>query len=307
VLDQICRDYEGWVAPVEWHVVSGYPLHCPEGRAKERLYPPPYSGGYATPWLWVDGKNRGYNYSAWAGYVSNQILEPSDVSLTHVGTTYDPATRNGQVQVECYNAGLDTIDAAVQVVITEDSCYYVGPNGDPWHNHVCRDYVPDQYGTPVTLAGGASDTVTVPYSLQPAWVEEKVKLVVYLQNMTVQPDSSMPCYQGSVGDVLSFVGVEESKLLAARDLRVQVSPNPCRTGCQFSLSGAAVHGARIAVYAPDGRLIRVLSLSQPLTPNPNSLSWDRTDVTGSTVPRGVYLYRVNAGTATAEGKLVVTD
>jgi hypothetical protein len=296
VLDQICVNYEGQVAPVEWHIVSGYPLFSAEGNTKMRMYPPPYQGGFATPWLWVDGKSRGYSYNQWAGYVANQISVPSDVSLTHVGTNYSPATRTGQVQVECYNGGSDSIDAALQVVITEDSLHYTGPNGDPIHNHVCRDYVPNQNGTPVTLAAGARDTITVSYELQPAWVEENVNLVVYLQNMTTQPDSSKPCYQGAFGGVLSFVGVEESKLLAARDLRVSVSPNPCRTGCEFALSGAAAHGAQITVYTPDGRLVSSLQTAV------NRASWSRAGVS-----RGIYLYRVNAGTATAEGKLVVAD
>jgi hypothetical protein len=182
-------------------------------------------------------------------------------------------------------------------VITEDSLYYTGPNGDPLHNNVCRDYVPNQNGTTLTLGPGARDTVTVSYALQPSWVEDKVKLVVYLQNMTVQSDSSMPCYQGVVANVLDFaVGVEESKLLAARDLRVQVSPNPCRTGCEFTLSGAAARGARIAVYSPDGRLVSNVQTAG------NRASWSRAGLS-----RGIYLYRVNAGTATAEGKLVVTD
>jgi hypothetical protein len=296
VLDQISRDYAGYVAPVEWHIVSSYPLYNAEGNAKMRMYPPPYQGGYATPWLWVDGKSRGYIYTAWAGYVSNQILVPSDVSLAHVGTSYNPATRNGEVVMECLNGGTTEITAALQVVITEDSLHYTGPNGDPIHNHVCRDYVPNQNGTTVTIPAGAADTVTVAYSLQPSWVEENVKIVTYLQNMTTQPDSSKPCYQGAIGGVLSFVGVEETKLLAARDLRVSVSPNPCRTGCEFLLSGAAAHGARITVYTPDGRLVSSLQTAA------NRASWSRTGVS-----RGIYLYRVNAGTATAEGKLIVAD
>ncbi|MCX6843123.1 MAG: Omp28-related outer membrane protein [candidate division WOR-3 bacterium] len=296
MLDQISQNYAGSVAPVEWHIVSSYPLYNAEGNSKMRMYPPPYQGGFATPWLWVDGKSRGYSYNQWAGYVVSQISVPSDVSITHVGTTYDPALRNGQVQVECYNGGSDPIDAALQVVITEDSLHYTGPNGDPIHNHVCRDYVPNQAGTPATLAAGARDTITVSYALQSGWVEENVKLVVYLQNMTTQPDSSKPCYQSAIGGVLSFTGVEESKLLAARDLRVSVSPNPCRTGCEFTLSGAAAHGARIAVYTPDGRLVSSLQTAA------NRAAWSRAGVS-----RGIYLYRVNAGTATAEGKLVVTD
>jgi hypothetical protein len=288
----------GIIAHVEWHTVASYLPYNAEGRAKWFLYPPPYQGGYATPWLWVDGKSRGYQYSSWSNYIYDQILVPSDVSLTHVGTTYNPATRTGQVQVECYNAGtIPIISAALQVAITEDSIHYTGPNGDSIHNDVCRDYVPNQSGTTLTLGPGATDTVTVTYSLDSSWVEAKVKLVVYLQNMTAQADSSMPCYQGVVGNVLDFVpGVEESKLLAARDLRVSVSPNPCRTGCEFTLSGAAARGAQITVYTPDGRLVSSLQTAA------NRVSWSRAGVS-----RGIYLYRVNAGTATAEGKLVVAD
>lgn len=298
MLDQVCEANPGRVARVEWHIGASYPLYNAEARAKWYLYPPPYNGGYATPWLWVDGRNRSYIYSAWENYIYDQMLVPSDVSLTHVGTTYDPVLRNGQVRVECYNAGaIPIIGAALQVVITEDSLYYTGPNGDPLHNGVCRDYVPNQNGTTLTLGPGATDTVVVPYSLDPSWVEKNVKLVVYLQNMTQQPDSSKPCYQGLTGNVLDFVaGVEESKLLTARDLRVQVSPNPCRAGCEFTLSGAAARGARIAVYSPDGRLVSNVQTAG------NRASWSRNGVS-----RGIYLYRVTSGTATAQGNLVVTD
>jgi hypothetical protein len=297
VLDQISRDYDGWVAPVEWHTVSSYPLYNAEGNAKWHLYPPPYQGGYATPWIWVDGKSRGYIYNQWAGYVSNQILVPTDVSMAHVGTWYNPSTRAGEVAVECYNGGTTQIDAALQFAITEDSLHYTGPNGDPIHNHVCRDYVPNQNGTPVTLGAGMTDTITVAYSLQPSWVEENIRLVVYLQNMTTQPDSSKPCLQSKATHVLDFTGVEEQKLLQSRDLSVQVSPNPCRTGCRFAISGAAAREGSVTIYTPDGRLVSRLATER------GQATWNRTEAT----PRGIYLYRVNAGTATSEGKLVVTD
>jgi hypothetical protein len=296
MLDKISQDYAGRVAPVQWNMVYGLPLYSAEGWSKWWTYPPPYGGGYVTPWLWVDGKSRGSDYSAWTGYVSDQLLVPSDVRLTHVGTTYYPATRAGQVQVECYNGGLTAIDAALQVVITEDSCYYLGSNGDPWHNHVCRDYLPDHHGTPVTLAAGAADTVTLSYSLDTAWVEDNVKLVAYLQNMTPQSDSSMPCYQGAVGNVLSFVGVEEQKRPEMPGLSASVSPNPCRTACEFTLSGAGAHSARIALYSSDGRLVSNVQSSG------NRAMWSR-----GALSRGIYPYRITSGTANVKGKLVVAD
>ncbi len=294
MLDGISQNYPDRVARVEWHAATGYPLYNAKAKAKWFLYAPEGSSYYYAT-LYADGKNQYRSYSSWAAYVAGRLLVPTDVSLTHIGTTYDPDTRTGQVQVECYNSGVDQIDAALQFAITEDSLRYTGPNGDPMHNGVCRDYVPSQYGTPVTLPGGGYDTVTVSYELQPSWVEENVKLVLYLQKTTRQGDT-LATYQGLVGNVLNFTGVEESKLLAARDLRVSVSPNPCRTGCEFTLSGAAAHGARISVYTPDGRLVSSLQTAA------NRASWSRAGVS-----RGIYLYRVNAGTATAEGKLVVTD
>lgn len=297
MLDQISQNYPGQVAHIEWHVNSGYPtLYCAEALAKWFVYPNE-GGYYYYGTLYADGKSQYRNSGSWATYVANRNLVPSDVSLTHVGTTYNPSLRTGQVQVECYNGGSDSISAALQVVITEDSIHpYAGGNGDTLHNGVCRDYVPTQTGTPVELAAGATDTVTVPYSLDASWVEENVKLVVYLQKTGLEADT-LATYQGRSDSVLSFVaGVEESKLLAARDLRVAVSPNPCRTGCEFTLSGAAAHGARITVYAPDGRLVSSLQTAA------NRASWSRAGVS-----RGIYLYRVNAGTATAEGKLVVAD
>jgi hypothetical protein len=293
LLDSIAASLPRIIAPVEWHVSYLYPLYCAEGVAKWELYP---GGGQGTPWLYVDGVDRGYDYHSWPGYITNEMTVRSDVAITHIGTTYDSVSRSGQVQVECYNSSANSIDAAVQFVITEDSCYYVGPNGDPWHNHVCRDYVPNQNGTSVTLAAGAADTVTLSYSLAPAWVQDKVNLVLYLQNMNAQPDSSMPCYQGIASNVMELTGIEESRLFSTGDLRVQVGPNPCRTGCEFTLSGAAAHGARIAVYSPDGRLVSSVQTAG------NRASWSRNGVS-----RGVYLYRVTSGTATAQGKLVVTD
>lgn len=286
------------VARVEWHVNNTYPLYSAEANAKWHLYPPPYQGGYATPWLWVDGRNCGYQYNTWENYVYSEMSESSTVSLTHVGTTYDSTTRSGQLKVEVHNADTIAINGtALQFAITEDSIHYTGTNHDSIHNGVLRDYVPNQNGTALTLGPGATDTVTLSYSLQSSWNESKVKLVVYLQNMTVQSDSSMPCYQGSSASVLDFLtGVAESRLPVAHDIRVSVSPNPCRSGCEFAVSGAGANGARVTVYTPDGRLVSGIHTVA------GSAFWNRAGLS-----RGVYLYRVNAGTATAEGKLVVTD
>jgi hypothetical protein len=260
------------------------------------------NNGYYFPWLWADGKSCNWIPYGWRDSVVRHMADTSVVQLAHVGTTYDPLTRSGEVRVECYNNSADPITAALQIAITEDSIYYPSPNGDTWHNHVFRDYVPGIYGTPLTIPAGGYDTAFQAFTIDTSWVEARCKLVVWLQNMTVQPDSTMPCYQGLQTRLLDFTAVAEPGMPQSSRFTVRVSPNPCRTGCRFTLSGAGASGARIALYAPDGRLVSVLSAPSSLLPTPYSLSWSR-----SGLPRGIYLYRVNAGTATAEGKLVVTD
>jgi hypothetical protein len=305
-VDRICIDYAGYVAAVEWHTDAAFPLHSPEGRAKWFLYPPPYNGGYATPWAWIDGKSRGYQYTTWAGYVGAQTLVPTDISMVLSGT-YDSAANAGTVQAVLFNSGMMPVDAALQVVITEDSLNYTGPNGDPWHNHVCRDYVPNQNGTPVSIPSAGYDTVELAYTTNPAWRKQFLKVVAYVQNMTTQPDSSKPVLQGGSAPLLSFVGVEEPRVPASfyANVTARVGPNPCRSQAEFRLTGPAGKDCRLGIYSPDDRLVRTLAGS--FGSGATDLVWDRTDAEGQRVARGVYSYRVTATGTSATGKLVLAD
>ncbi|UCG44134.1 MAG: Omp28-related outer membrane protein [candidate division WOR-3 bacterium] len=305
-MDQIVINNPGRVAAIEWHISGSYPLYNAEGRGKMYRYPPPYNGGYATPWAWIDGKQRGYQYYNWSGYVSQQLEVPADVGVNLSGS-YDPTSRQGEVTAEFVNETGSPLQAVAFAAITEDSLYYQGPNGDPWHNHVCRDYLPDQYGTTVDLSATGSDTVVLPYDIRYDWNPEKCRIVVYLQNMTMQPDSSLPVYQGAETPVMDLVGVEEQEPERQRifGFGLSVSPNPV-TEIGFFRFQAPV-GSRYAldVFAADGRLVR--SLSGDVTGADMSAAWDRRDDAGQRVARGIYAYRLRAGAGTSSGKLVVAD
>jgi len=283
---------------IEWHINSGYPLYNAEGRSKWRAYPPPYNGGYATPWAWVDGKSRSYQYSQWATYVYQQLTVPSDVQLA-IGGTYDPGSRAGTAVIEMLNSSASAISATAQVVITEDSIYYAGPNGDPWHNHVCRDYVPDYNGTLVTIPASGADTLTIPYALDPGWNQDRCNVVVYVHKTDVQPDSSRPVYNGAIVKVMTMTGTAEPP--ARREPRMTVScrPNPFRTRTVFSVSAAANTPYRLSVYSADGGLVRE---SVGTLPDRGELEWN-----AAGLPRGVYAYRLTTGAGTAQGKLVLLD
>jgi hypothetical protein len=292
---------------VQWHVSSSYPQYCAEARSKWFQYPPPYNGSYATPWAWIDGRNRSYVYTQWAGYVTSQQAVASDIRMEMTGD-YSPATRQGTLTAVLFNSGMMPLNAALQVAITEDSINYTGPNGDPWHNHVCRDYVPNQNGTAVSIPSGGYDTVTVSYTLLPAWRESFVKVVAYVQSTTTVPsDSSRPVYQGGSAPVLSFVGIAEPRVPRSfyDNVTVTAGPNPCRTDAQFSFTGKPGQGYRLSIFAPDGRLVR--EFSGAIGAGRNRLVWDRRDAGGTAAARGVYGYRLVSTGCSASGKLVLTD
>lgn len=305
MLDQIVAQNPGRLATVQWNANSSYPLYRREAWDKWHLYPPPMNNGYYYPWLWVDGASRGYNYNTWPAAVAAALAVPTDVGLSIAGTTYDPFVRTGVVRAECHNGSADTIVAALQVVVTEDSLIYRGPNGDSIHNHVCRDYVPTHLGTPITLAPGATDTVSVPFALDSLYRAEFCDLVVWLQSMTVQPDSSMPCWQGASANVLDYVGVaEEPAGAVSRTRLLAAEPGVFRAQTALRFTLAAERPVSLQVHDLTGRVVRTVCASS-LKRGAYSFAWDGTDAGGRSLAEGVYLVRLTAGDYAATGKLTL--
>jgi hypothetical protein len=288
---------------MEWHLRSGYPCYLAEASRKMRLYPPPQNGLYYTPWLWLDGRQRGSGYSSWASYVAAQLVVPADIAIAITGS-YNPGAREGEAVIEFTNPLAESLSATANVVIIEDSVYYSAPNGDPWHNHVCRDFIPDEYGTVVTLPGMGSDTLVVPYVIDPAWNDAFCKVLVFLQSTEVQTDSTRPVYQGGEVQVLALTGANEPPQPRSA-LDASCGPNPARDRAGFRFQAEPGTRYALGLFSPDGRLVR--ELSGVSRAGLVELEWNRTDADGNRVRRGVYAWRLTAGGAAATGKLVLTD
>ncbi|HDQ98801.1 MAG TPA: hypothetical protein ENN51_00740 [candidate division WOR-3 bacterium] len=301
-MDQIVLDFPGRIAAIEWHINASYPLYSAEARTRFRSYPPPYNGGYATPWAWIDGKSRGYQYSSWSSWAQYQMAIPAEYGIGLTGS-YTPGAGSGELAIELTNPTSSPVTADLFVVITEDSIYYSAPNGDPWHNHVCRQFATGVSGTSVTIPAMTTDTVIQNFAIESGWVEERCNLVAYLQTPDVQPDSSRPIHQGAIIRLLELTGIAEREPVRPR-LAVTAGPNPVRDRAELHFNARPGSSWRLAVYSSTGR--RVASL-QGIANGKDIVTWNRRDESGSRVPAGVYGWRLTVDGRTAQGKLVTTD
>jgi len=88
------------------------------------------------------------------------------------------------------------------------------------------------------------------------------------------------------------------------DFEVRPNPTSGRACLTLRLDGASA--VRVAVYAPDGRLVRDL-FRERLGPGIHDIEWDGLDSRGAAVAPGVYLCRTKTDGGTRCRRLVVTD
>lgn len=227
------------------------------------------------------------------------MAQPSPITQTITGT-YNPTTRQYSISSTFRNDSTAAITALVYFVVTEDSIYYAAANGDLWHNHVARDYVPNQSGTSVTIAPGDSVTQTRACSLKVAWNADRCVMISWIQasgtrnvfQAGIQPITTLP---------VGIVEMQESEGVPART--VTVSPNPCVTGTRFRFSARSEEEYAIDLYDASGRLVR--RMAGVCSATGETVTWDRRDDSGVPVRAGVYFYRVNAGGLRESGKIVV--
>ncbi len=288
------------------HVASSDSFYCAEAVQRMYYYPPPhyYNGNwlYVSPWLWFDGDpHGGYDYTQWESKILGRMSQPAPVTITMAGY-YNPGSRNGVVEATFRNDSTDTIAGRVILVITEDSLYYSVSNGDQWHNHVARDYLPTSSGQRVNIPAGDSVTVTQVFTIQSDWNPGKCDIITWIQNDSIQADSTKEIWQGGVIKVVAL-GIEEERVDQNQIQRINPVPNPFLEKTRFSFCLPAGVGYRITIYDVSGRHIRRL---KGLSSGDRELvTWNRKDDAGSRVGSGVYLYTFESDIINTSGKLIV--
>ena len=288
------------------HCNSSYPQYNAEAVQRYHYYTPPYGGGYATPWLWYDGNYRAaYTYQTWRSKLVTKMSQPAYCTVTKWGY-YNPARDSGygRIYVKYHNDSTGTMRGRIRFCLTEDSIYYVGPNGDAWHNGVARDYLPDTGGTLATL--GPSDSITTyrDFYIKNAWVANRCKIVFWFQKDSLYADSSKRVYQAGVQKVTNLpVGIEETTSPEQSTSMVTLAPNPCRDAATFRFQVPIGTGYKIRIFDVSGRCVRTMTgVSRSSV---ETYAWNLRTEQGRKVNAGVYLYKFESAYLNASGKIVV--
>jgi hypothetical protein len=222
-------------------------------------YPPPDNGNYSYPWLWFDGNpHGGWVDSSWHGKIDSRLSVPAPVTIAMWGT-YNSANGNGTICARYRNDSTAAINGRVLFVVTEDSIYYAGTNGDAWHNHVARDYLPDQNGENVTIPASDSVLINREFMIGSGWNANRCRILTWLQSDNMLPDSTKPIYQGGMKKVSDLVAVDESSIFNLRSSSIRIYPNPAHRQVNFDVDLELGRAYSIQIFTPTGQLIKSIT------------------------------------------------
>ncbi|MGB3340043.1 MAG: Omp28-related outer membrane protein [bacterium] len=256
---------------------------------------------YFVPWLWYDGNQHGgFDHMVWEALITSRMAMPAPVTIAMWGD-YTPGTGQGTVNVYLQNDSTATINGRVIIVITEDSLFYMAPNGINWHNHVPRDYLPDHNGIMVSIPASGYEVVTQPFTVNSLWNDNYCTILAWIQNDSMQVDSTKEIWQGAMKKVTEL-GIEETDINAAIN-QFSLSPNPCRDRVEFAIDLPSGIEYRVNIYDILGRQVR--GLMGVSTGKHTIVEWDLNANNGKKTGAGVYLYEFISSEKRTSGKIII--
>jgi hypothetical protein len=142
-------------------------------------YSPPYM---IAPTLVLDGVSQGgdVSVSGWSATLNNMISAGSDIHIWEPALLTSVDSMFMDIRIQNFGAGVS--DLICWSVLTEDSMYYAGTNGEWNHMQVMRDMVS-------TELAQLNDEVIIAHSLKlpPEYaVTEAFRLVIFLQDLNTK-------------------------------------------------------------------------------------------------------------------------
>lgn len=227
---------------------------------------------------------------------------PAPVTVTMWGD-YSSIDGTGTINVQFRNDSTASITGRVIMAVTEDSIFYIAPNNDSIHNHVARDYLPDDSGSVVTIQAGDSVTVSESFTIPGTWNENQCDIFAWIQNDSIYPDSTKEIWQGGMIRVMELTGINEEKPEEILTPDIYLKPNPCVNGTEFSFELASLEHYSFEIFDIAGKHIK--TIRGTATGGIEKIRWDRYDDSGSKVNPGVYFYLFKSEIYKKTGKIIV--
>jgi hypothetical protein len=143
-----------------------------------------------------------------------------------------------------------------------------------------------------TLAVGSRQSLVLTYRLPPIRKDSKRDGVLFLRGSRLTKKTAA-----------ATVATDARALPTAFALH-QNQPNPFSRTTTVRFDVPVSTNVELAVYDLQGRKVRTLA-SGEFAPGSETVEWDQRDAAGSLVRPGVYMYRMQAGTFSAERKMVL--
>ncbi len=156
-----------------------YSYNSADGNARRAHY-----GFNWVPYVTVDGGdhatlNETQDMTVWGAAILTQAAITSPLSISATGDMYYQG--EGYIDVTLTPEAGATGDYTLQVILVEDSLYFMGSNGYPDHQAVMRHIYPSPAGTPISLESGVELTETVSVQIPQYFDIENCRLVVFVE------------------------------------------------------------------------------------------------------------------------------
>ncbi len=266
-----------------------------------------YYGVNAAPTMLVNGIEPNYDgIATWTdaanAYAAAEAAGLAKAAFVDITTT---AELNGQGPVSTVtinatitpNIDMSGGDYRAQVVVLQKAYTFNGAtNGDFNYKHVMRKMLPDADGTTLTVAAGASQSITESFTFDVGNVamgnfnlwNNDIEVIVFVENTNTQTISNAK--QASV----TTIGLNESEVLTG----VKVFPNPASGVVHVSIENEDVQKMDVSIVNAIGQ--QVFSGSYTEGQRLISIPTDKYDA-------GVYIINLKGGNKVATQRLVITD
>ncbi|MGB9720107.1 MAG: Omp28-related outer membrane protein [bacterium] len=252
------------------------------------------------PSLFLDGRDiwTGSSPSDWDDSIAVEITKPSVITLNMTGT-YNSSSKTGVINASFRNDSTATITARVYFVITEDSLYHLDPNGHAWHNHLARDFLPDQTGEQVTITPNQTVVKSRNFTLDATWVDTRCYIVAWLQ----ADAPSRRVFQAGEIKMTDLTGIEDITPVEIDHKSVRLLSNPNTDHVKFAIHLCNKEPYQISIYDIQGRLVKVLK-GWVMQEN-ETVVWDRKTDNGKKLNAGIYFYLFRSSSYYTEGKIII--